>query len=106
LLEKASEIADCLENHFTPHNQYDENHEWRLVARGHETVDSYLERVRLCDVEAQIDAPQLGKTSGIYGISSECLRHLPRRPLVQITHLFNHCLWLTFSIAFRRKQNL
>jgi hypothetical protein len=29
------------------------------------------------------------------GIPNECLRHLPRRPLVRLTHLFNHCLRLS-----------
>jgi hypothetical protein len=28
-------------------------------------------------------------------IPNECLMHLPRRPLVHLTHLFNHCLRLT-----------
>jgi hypothetical protein len=29
------------------------------------------------------------------GIPNECLRYLPRRPLVHLTHLFNHCLRLS-----------
>jgi hypothetical protein len=32
---------------------------------------------------------------GIDDIPNERLRHLPRRPLVHLTHLFNHCLWLS-----------
>jgi hypothetical protein len=35
------------------------------------------------------------KYCGINGIFTECLRHLPRRPLVHLTHLFNHCLLLS-----------
>jgi hypothetical protein len=31
---------------------------------------------------------------GFDGIPNECLRHLPRRPLVHLLHLFNHCLQL------------
>jgi hypothetical protein len=27
--------------------------------------------------------------------TNECLSHLPRRPLVHLTHLFNHCLRLS-----------
>jgi hypothetical protein len=32
--------------------------------------------------------------SGIDGIPNECLRHLPRRPLVHLTHLFKQCFRL------------
>jgi hypothetical protein len=35
---------------------------------------------------------KLRKASGIDGISNECLRQIPIRPLVRLTHLFNHCL--------------
>jgi hypothetical protein len=38
---------------------------------------------------------EIEKGCGIYGIPNECLRHLPRRPLVHLTHLFNHCVWLS-----------
>jgi hypothetical protein len=38
---------------------------------------------------------KLNKACGIDGIPNECLRHLPRRPLVDLTHLFNHCLRLS-----------
>jgi hypothetical protein len=34
---------------------------------------------------------KLRKACGIDGIPNECLRHLPRRPLVHLTHLLNHC---------------
>jgi hypothetical protein len=37
----------------------------------------------------------LRKACGIYDIPNECLRHLPRRPLVYSTHLFKHCLRLS-----------
>jgi hypothetical protein len=33
------------------------------------------------------------------GIPNECLRHLPRRPLVHLTHLFNHCFRLSHFLA-------
>jgi hypothetical protein len=35
------------------------------------------------------------RSFGIDGIPNECLRHLSRRPLVHLTHLFNHCLRLS-----------
>jgi hypothetical protein len=37
----------------------------------------------------------LRKACGLDDIPNECLRHLSRRPLVHLTHLFNHCLRLT-----------
>jgi hypothetical protein len=37
---------------------------------------------------------KLRKACGIDGIPNECLSHLPRRPLVHLTHLFNHCFRL------------
>jgi hypothetical protein len=37
----------------------------------------------------------LRKACGIDGIPNECLRHLPRRPLVHLTHFFNHCIRLS-----------
>jgi hypothetical protein len=33
LKEKASMIAECLENHFKPHDLYDENHKRRVKVR-------------------------------------------------------------------------
>jgi hypothetical protein len=36
----------------------------------------------------------LKKACGIDGIPNECLRHLPRRPLVHLTHLIIHCIRL------------
>jgi len=38
---------------------------------------------------------KLKKACGIDGIPNVCLRHLPRRPLVHLTHLFNNCLRLS-----------
>jgi hypothetical protein len=32
-VDKANENADCLEKQFTPHDLYEENHEWRVEAR-------------------------------------------------------------------------
>jgi hypothetical protein len=38
----------------------------------------------------------LKKACGIDGILNECLRHLPRRKLVHLTHFYNHCLRLSY----------
>jgi hypothetical protein len=32
-VDRANEIADCLENQFTHHDLCEENHEWRVKAR-------------------------------------------------------------------------
>jgi hypothetical protein len=53
------------------------------------------QRIRLCDLQTLINSLKLRKACGIDDIPNECLRHLPRRPLVHLTHLFNHCLWLS-----------
>jgi hypothetical protein len=68
------------------HIMCDENHEERLEARVQallETVDNNPpQRIRPCDLQKLINSLKFRKTCGIYGIPSECLRHLPRRPLV------------------------
>jgi hypothetical protein len=98
-LEKANAIADCLKIQFAPHDLCDYNHEWRVEARVQallETVDnSPPERVRPCDLQKLINSMKLRKACGIDGIPNECLRHLPRRPLVHLTHLFNNCIRLS-----------
>jgi hypothetical protein len=39
------------------------------------------------------------KTCGFDGIPNERLRHLPRRLLVHLTHLINHCIRLSYFSA-------
>jgi hypothetical protein len=98
-LEKANAIADCLENQFTPHDLCDDNQEWRVEARLQallEAVDNNPpERIRPCDLQKLINSLILRKACGIDGIPNECLRHLPRRPLVHLTHLINNCIQLS-----------
>jgi hypothetical protein len=86
-IEKANVIANCLENLFTPHELCDTDHEPRVkaqvqalltVADGNPSV-----KFRPCDFSKEIRSLKLGKVCGI-----------PRRFLVHITHLFNHCLRL------------
>jgi hypothetical protein len=50
------------------------------------------EKVRPCDLLKLINSSKLKKACGIDGIPNECLRYLPRRPLVHLTHLINHCI--------------
>jgi hypothetical protein len=54
--------------------------------------DNLLRKVRPCDVHELVNSLKLRKACWLDGIPNECLRHLPRRPLVQLTYLFNHCL--------------
>jgi hypothetical protein len=53
------------------------------------------EKVRPCDLQKLINSLKLNKACGIVGIPNECLRHLPRRPLVHLTHLINYCIRLS-----------
>ena len=98
-IDKANAIADCLENQFTPHDLCDEDHERRVEARVQaliETVDNNPPiRIRPREVQILIKSLKLRKACGMDGIPNECLRHLPRRPLVHLTHLFNHCIRLS-----------
>jgi hypothetical protein len=87
----------------------DENHERRVEARVQallETVDdSPPEGVRPCYVQKIMKALKLKKACGIDGIPNECLRHLPRRPLVHLTNLFNHCIRLShFPVSWKEAK--
>jgi hypothetical protein len=42
-----------------------------------------------------MNSPKFKKACCIDGIPSDCLRHLPRRPLVHLTHLINNCVRLS-----------
>jgi hypothetical protein len=106
-LEKANAIADYLETLVTPYDVCDENHEQRVVAR----VQALLETVddsppeRVCDLQKIIKTLKLKKACGIDGIPNECLRYLPRRPLVHRTHLFNHCIPLShFPVSWKEAK--
>jgi hypothetical protein len=97
--DKANTIADCLENLFTPHDLCDKNHEqWvkaRVIALLEGKENDALEKIRPRDLLKLISSLKLKKACGIDGVPNECLRHLPRRPLVHLTHLINHCIRLS-----------
>jgi hypothetical protein len=92
-------IANCLKAQFLSRDLCDENHERRVETRIQALItsagDTRLGKVRPCDLHKLINSLKLRKACGLDGIASECLRHLPRRPLVHLTHLFNHCLRLS-----------
>jgi hypothetical protein len=54
--------------------------------------DTALEKFRPCDIQKLIKSLKLWRACGIDGIPNECLKHLPRKPLVYLSSLFNHCL--------------
>jgi hypothetical protein len=71
------------------------NGTWRLESKLYSKLQTVTppEKVRPCDLQ------QLIKACGIDGIPNECLRHLPRRPLVHWTHLINHFIqWMRTTI--------
>jgi hypothetical protein len=73
--------------------------ELRLLARparspslGHATTEDLLEAVFSVGSVPRL-YHEYQRVMSIY--PNECLRHLPRRPLIYLTHLFNHCLGLS-----------
>jgi hypothetical protein len=77
----------------------DESHERRVETRVEALLEAVHkkppERIRPCDLQKIINSLKLRKSCGIYVIPNECLRHLPRRTLVYLTHLFTLCLRLS-----------
>jgi hypothetical protein len=98
-LQKANTIADCLENHFTPHDLCDETHKRQMEARVQtllKAVDNnFLKRIRPWDLQKLVNCLTLKKARGTDDIPNECLRYLPRRTLVHLSHPINHCLRLS-----------
>jgi hypothetical protein len=96
LNEKVGVIADCLENQFTSHDLCDENNERQVETTVQALLASVsgtpLYKVRPCDIHNLAYSLKFRNACGLDGIPNECLRHLPRRPLVHLTLLFNHCL--------------
>jgi hypothetical protein len=91
-LEKATAIATCLENQFTHQDLCDENHKQQVKAR----IKALFEaadhppppgKIRLRDIEKLIKSLKLRKACGTDGIPNDCLRQLPRRPLVHLTFI-------------------
>jgi hypothetical protein len=98
LNKKANMIVDCLENQFTSHNLCDKtmSDRWRPEPKlcSHLQTTPHWEKLRPCDIHKLANLLKLRKACGPNGIANECLQHLPRRPLVRLSHLFNHCLQL------------
>jgi hypothetical protein len=102
--------VNYLENQFTSHELCDENHEWWVETRVQALLTSVdntpLWKVRPCNIHKLVNSLKLRKACGL-GSPNECLRHLPRRPLVNPTDLFNYCLWLShFSKSLKQPKVL
>jgi hypothetical protein len=98
-LEKANAIADFLK--IVSYNMIcEENHEREMETTVQGTLETddtdTPEKIKSCDLKKLIEKLKLMKACGIDGISNECLRRLPRRPLFHLTHLLNHCLRLSY----------
>jgi hypothetical protein len=64
------------------------------------------DRVKPYDVPKIINSLKLKKACGTDGIPNECLRHLPRKPIVHLTHIFNHCLRLSHFPSSWKEANV
>jgi len=106
--DKANAIADYLENRFTHHDLCGEHRERRVEAIVQallETEDpAPSEKIRPLDLKKLINSLKIKRSCGIYGIPNECLRHLPRRPLVHLTRCSTSVLGYHIFYALGRKQ--
>jgi hypothetical protein len=86
----------------------DTDHERHVEARVEALLTTVDENPRVkfrpCDVAKDIRSMKQGKACGIVGIPNECLRHIPIRSPVHVTHLFNHCLRLCYFPHLGRSQ--
>jgi hypothetical protein len=67
----------------------------RVQALLEDADNDHPKKIRPCDLLKLISSLKLKKACGIDGIPNECLRHLPRRPIVHLTHLINHFIRLS-----------
>ena len=88
------------------HMSCDEKHEQRVEVRiqalAESADDNTPNQIKHSDVLKLIKTLKKEKACGIDGIPNECLRHLPRRTLVHLTPLFNHCIRLSYFPEPRR----
>jgi hypothetical protein len=98
--EKAKAVVDCLEKQFTSHDLRDENHERHVKTTVQALLesadDTLLGKARSCDINKLANSLKLGKSCGLDSIPNECLRHLPRRPLVHLTHCIQQASYSRF----------
>jgi hypothetical protein len=89
------------------HPNFQVAHHFHLLPKMPGTIHTTTppERIRPCDLQKRINSLKLKKACGIDGIPNECLSHLPRRPLVHLTQLFNLLLPVQFSKALKGNKN-
>jgi hypothetical protein len=91
--------AGYLENQFTSHDLCDENHEGQLETRVQVLLafvdNTPLGKVRPCDTYKLANSLKLRNAREFDNVTNKHLRHLPKRPLVYLTHLFHHYLRLS-----------
>jgi hypothetical protein len=96
---KVNVTAECLETQFLSHDLSEEYHEGRMKTGVQALLasvdDTSQGKVRPRGVHKLTNILKLRQASKLVGIPNESLGHLPRRPLVYLPHLFNHCLRLS-----------
>jgi hypothetical protein len=99
-----------LKNLFMLHKLCDADHERQVEARVQALLTTVKENPSVkfwpCDASKEIRSLKVGKVCGVDGIPKEYIGHLPRRYLVHITHLFNHCLRLCHFPAFWKEAKI
>jgi hypothetical protein len=79
--------------------------ETRVQALFASVHDTPLGKVRLCDIHKLAKSLKLREAYGLYGVPNECLRHLPKRPLViHLTFIESMTLAVPFSEALEGRQ--
>jgi hypothetical protein len=97
--------VNYLENQFTSHDPCDENHKWWVEPRVQALHNTPLGKVRPYNIHKLVNSLKLRKACGLDGVPNEGLRHLPRRPLVHLTHLFKSLpLGVPFPKAFEASK--
>jgi hypothetical protein len=108
--EKPNVTADCLKTKFTSNDLCDENHkrqvETRIQTLFTSVDNTLLGKIRPSDIHILANSLKLKKVCGLDGIPNECPRHLLRRPLAHLTHLFNHCLQLSYFPKPRKEATV
>jgi hypothetical protein len=82
---------------------------WRLefkLCLKPRTIPSIPRRTKTLWLKKLITSLKIRKACGIDDIPNECLRNLPRRPLVHLTHLFNHCFRLSHVPSTLKEVNV
>jgi hypothetical protein len=106
-IDKANIIAGCLETSSErdlcdcDHRRHVEGEVGALLATVNEEIPV---KFKPYGVSKEVHSLKLGKACIFDGIPNECVRHLPRGPLMYFTYLFNHCSRLRNIRHLERNQ--